>query len=180
MFMLPVCHPQRGSGADPRSEAGCQVSEIAASALIFVLTALSYERIWFLASVTLWTLGYWDRSYVCPSVSLFVCLSVCDALELWVNRGPDKSWVCLDCEENSAKIFATVFPKVGLLCRSGVKKITIFDHHLALSRKRHKIWPYLQCKTNRNFYAIYQMAQLLMSLSTRNLDFKVTIFFNVK
>jgi len=57
----------------------------------------------------------------------------------------------------------------------GYEKLAFFDQYLALIRKRYKIRPQLQWKTNRNSYAIYRVVPLLVTFA--NLDFKVTIFW---
>jgi len=58
-------------------------------------------------------------------------------------------------EKNSAKIFTAVFSQC-LLSRMGMKKITIFDQYLALSRKRYKIGSYFQRKTEDSMRSIKQ------------------------
>ena len=48
--------------------------------------------------------------------------------------------------KHSVKIFATVFHRgggSGLLCGRGCEEIATIDQYLALSEKRHKIWPWL-------------------------------------
>ena len=65
-------------------------------------------------------------------------LSVCLSVRLWRARAaklfavsnyrtpPEKSWISLGCEKNRTKIFATILPRWGLLCRKGIWKIVIF------------------------------------------------------
>ena len=74
--------------------------------------------------------------------------------------------------KNDEKIFVTVFP-IGLLCRSGLKKIAIFDQYIALSQKQYKIGQ-LPWKTTRTSYAIYRMVPFSMTLNDPNSDFKGT------
>jgi len=107
-----------------------------------------------------------------PSVCLSVCLYVCNTLELWVNRWPFAEFIYstyqtgiwFGCAINSAKIFATVFPR-----GEGVyEKPRMFSPYLALSRKRYGIWPQLQWKTNCPIFNDLEW------------PLKVTTSFNVK
>jgi len=53
----------------------------------------------------------------------------------------------------------------GIKCRWGMKRIAIFDQHVALTRKRHMIGPSLVWNATRNLYAICRTVPYSMTLN---------------
>jgi len=83
-----------------------------------------------------------------PSVSLSVCLSVCDALDLRVNTGflqtlftlSERPQIWFGCENKHRENIRNRLFSSGDV-EAGMKKIAIFDQYLASFRKRYKIAP---------------------------------------